>query len=176
MMDSEANFTKAYRQARRDFIVACQTAGADAISRVHPAKGPDGKALFCDSAAFGPRDAVRGLLVIAGLEGFVIGFLHDGFVLPKGGRLVAVHALDPFACAWGRAGAPADWPDKTLAAIAADDLSRVKNLTVLDMGASSRANGLEKALAQALPSAAITFHTLKPPGAGQAIRAAMDAL
>ena len=38
----------------------------------------------------------------------------------------------PYARAWGQPGGH-DWPQKTLAAIAAEDLSRVKKLTVLDL-------------------------------------------
>ena len=167
-----ADFAKNYRQGRRDFIAACQTAGADAISRVHPARGPDGKALFCDSAAFGPRDAVRGLLLIAGPDGSVTHILAQGFGLPKGARLVAVHALDPHARAWGRPGAPAGWPQKTLAAIAAEDLSRVKTLAVLDMDTTKG----ETALAQALPKAALTFQATPSQDAERIILTAIAAL
>jgi hypothetical protein len=171
-MDDEANFAKLYRQARRDFITACERAGADAISRVHPAKGPDGKALFCDSAAFGPRDASRGLLLIAGQDGGVTDILAQGFVLSKGTRLIAVHALDPHARAWGTPGAPADWPRKTLASIAAEDLSRVKTLRVLDMDATEA----ETALAQTLPKVAIVFQAPSPQEAERVILTAIAAL
>ena len=51
--------------------------------------------------------------------------------------------------------------------------TKVIVLTLLDVNG---AGGLEGALAQALPGAAVTFQTLKSPEAGQAIRAAMDAL
>jgi hypothetical protein len=169
-MDSQAKYANAYRQARREFIAACEQAGADAISRVHPAKGPDGKALFCDSAAFGPRDAARALLLIAGPP--VTAVLNRGFALPERARLVVVHALDPFARAWGRPGVPADWPQKTLAAIAGEDLSRVRKLTVLVL----KATGVEAALAAALPKASITIQTVTPQRAEPAILAAMDAL
>lgn len=169
-MDSEANYANSYRQARRQFIAACEHAGADAISRVHPAKGPDGKALFCDSAAFGRRDAARALLLIVGPPATAV--LDRGLALPERARLVVVHALDPFAQAWGRPGVPADWPQKTLAAIAAEDLSRVRKLTVLVL----EATGVEAALAAALPKASITIHAVTPQKAGPAILAAMDAL
>ena len=171
-MESDANFARAYRQSRRKFIAACQAAGADAISRVHPAKGPNGKPLFCDSAAFGSRHAGRALLLIGGPDGHLARFLGNSFALPKDAGLVVIHALDPFARAWGRPGAPADWPHKTLAAIAAEDLARVNTLTVLDMDAS----GAQAALAAALPKAAIAWRTAPPHKAGAAILAAMDAL
>ena len=55
----------AYRQSRKAFITACEKAGADVIGRVHPGKGPDGLPLFMDAAAFGPRLAETGVLVVA---------------------------------------------------------------------------------------------------------------
>ena len=171
-MDKEANLVPAYRSARREFIAACEKAGADAISRVHPAHGPDGKPLFCDSAAFGPRDAGRALLLIGDDRGAMLALLQAGFKLPKDARLVAVHALDVYARAWGRPGRPAHWPLKTLAAIATEDLSKEKKLTVLDMaGCASKA-----ALAAALPGAAITFRTVKPEHYEQSMLAAIAAL
>jgi hypothetical protein len=171
-MGDEANLAKAYRQARRDFIAACEHAGADAIARVHPQKGPDGKPLFCDSAAFGPLAASRALLLLAGSLGAVTAFLRAGFKLPDGAKLVAIHALDPYARAWGKPGSPADWPQKTLAAIAAEDLRQVKKLTVLDMSGGVT----EAALAAALPGVGIIFRTIKPDHAEQAILAAIAAL
>lgn len=158
---NETNLTGACRNARKDFIAGC---GGDSISRVHPQPGPDGKPLFCDSAAFGPREAARAVLVIGGRP-------DEGLIeaLPKGARLVMVHALDPFARAFGRAGQPADWPQKTLIAIATEDLAKVKTLTVLGLegGAS------EAALAKALPQAKISF---KAGNADVDIRAAIAAL
>ena len=156
----EIHLPGAYRKARKAFIAGC---GGDSISRVHPKSGPDGKPLFCDSAAFGPRDAAPALLVIGGIP-------DAGMIkaLPKGARLVMVHALDPYGRAFGRAGQPADWPQKTLTAIATEDLAKVKRLTVLDLegGAS------EAALAAALPRAKISFKA----AAGADIRAAIAAL
>jgi len=159
-MESEANLADAYRQARRDFIAGC---GGDSISRVHPEAGPDGKPLFCDSAAFGPRAAARALLVIGGKPD--AGLLK---ALPKGARLVMVHALDPYARAFGRAGQPTDWPQKTLASIASEDLAKAKRLTVLDLEGSAS----EAALAAALPGTKISFKA----AADADIRAAIAAL
>ena len=167
-----ADFAKNYRQGRRDFIAACEKAGGDAISRVHPAMGPDGKPLFCDSAAFGPRGGTRALLLIAGPDGTVTKLLQRGIVLPKAARLVAVHALDAFAHAWGRTGTPADWPRKTLADIATEDLSHATELVALDMDGS----GDKAALAAALPQAAILFRNVSPPDAQTLILAAIAAL
>ena len=168
-------FTNSYRQERRDFIAACQKAGSDAISRVHPAMGPDGKPLFCDSAAFGPRGARRALLLVAGPGGVVTALLARGIVLPKTVGLVVVNALDPVARAWGRAGAPADWPRKTLKAIAAEDLSRVRELVALDMDGNGDGGG-KAVLAAALPKAAILFRDVTPADAPTLMLAAIAAL
>ena len=148
----ETNLAEAYRQSRRNFIANCHRAGADAIARVHPVKGPDGRPLFCDSAAFGPRDAGRALLLIEE-DGTASRLVGRDLALPPGTRLVVVHALDPFARAWGRPGEPWDWPQKTLAAIAGEDLSRVKALAV----AGGETEALNAALVSALPETAITF-------------------
>jgi len=107
----EDYFPADYRQARRNFIAACEKAGIDSIARVHPkAKGPDGKPLFIDCAAMGPRDARRALLLIAGthgVEGYfgsavLTGLLHQGLAPPAGARIVLVHALNPYGFAWNR--------------------------------------------------------------------------
>ena len=75
----------AYRQSRRAFIAACQRAGADVIGRVHPARGPDGLPLFLDAAAFGPRLAKSGVLVVAyGAPG--AGVLQAGLASPAASR------------------------------------------------------------------------------------------
>lgn len=168
----QADFAKNYRQGRRDFIAACEKAGADAISRVHPAMGPDGKPLFCDSAAFGPRNGTRALLLIAGREDVITRLLRRGISLPKQARLVAIHALDAFAHAWGRPGAPADWPRKTLAAIATEDLSHCRELVALDMDGC----GDKGALTAALPQAAILFREVGPEDAQTLAQAAIAAL
>lgn len=171
---SEAQTAARYRAGRKAFIAACETAGADAISRVHPAKGPDGKPLFCDSAAFGPRDAKRALLLVpAGADGVAAALLKHGTARPPDARLVLVHALDPFAAAWGHAGAPDSWPARTLADIATEDLSRVKSLTVLAVGTDAQAKA---ALAAALPSAALTWHAVPADRAPDMARTALAAM
>src|SRR5215475_4429674 len=107
IMEREANLTAAYRQARQDFISACEKLGADVIGRVHPERGPDGKPLFCDCAAFGPREAGRGLMVIADATA-IIALLHTA--RPADIRLVVVHDPDPYVRVWGKIG-PKDWPE-----------------------------------------------------------------
>ena len=169
-MEREANLTETYRKARRDFISACDALGADVIARVHPGKGPDGKPLFCDCAAFGPRGAAQALLVIAGAE-TIIALLHTSFV-PSNARLVVVHDPDPYARVWGKPASAADWPGKTLATIATEDLGRTKILRVLDFSGIAE----ESVLKKALPGTAFAFRAVKPEHAEQAFRAAIAGL
>jgi hypothetical protein len=127
-----------YRTARRAFIAACEAAHVDPIARLHPTRGPDGKPLFMDCAALGPRLATRAVLAIAGDAGgsaIMTRALKDLAPLPEDTRLVLVHALDPAAFA----GVPADpaWPAAMLQAVATEDLSKVKVLGVLPLGAGS---------------------------------------
>jgi len=107
----ESHFPQDYRGARRAFIAACEARGVDVIARVHPAaKGPDGKPLFLDTAAMGPRHATKALLLICGthgVEGYfgsgvMTGLMRGGIAPPPDARLVMVHALNPFGFAWNR--------------------------------------------------------------------------
>src|SRR3569833_109131 len=127
-----------YRTARRAFIAACEAAHVDPIARRHPARRPDGKPLFMDCAALGPRLATRAVLAIAGdADGSAImtRALKERAPLSEDTRLVLIHALDPAAFA----GVPADpaWPAAMLQAVATEDLSRVKVLGVLPLAADS---------------------------------------
>src|ERR1700712_2372081 len=123
-----------YRAHRRAFIAACETAGVDVIARVHPARGPDGKPLFMDSAAMGPRHAPRAVLLVsrdaAGSQ-VQTALVQSGTRPPPEARLVLVHALDPAAFA----GVPGDpgWPRKMLGAVATEDLAKVKALAILSL-------------------------------------------
>jgi hypothetical protein len=109
--DPESYFPADYRQARRNFIAAATARGIDVITRVHPsARGPDGKKLFLDTAAIGPRDAAKALLLISGthgVEGYFgsgvqTGLLREGLAPPEGARIVLLHALNPYGFAWNR--------------------------------------------------------------------------
>jgi hypothetical protein len=132
----EPRFPPGYRAARKAFIAACTKARADAISRAHMGRqGPDGKPVFIDSVALGPRDAEKGVLVIANdasASNAAAAFLNEAPAMPKGVRLVVVHALDPFAFM----GSPGDpvWSRAMLEAITTEDLSRVTELAVLGFG------------------------------------------
>jgi len=132
----EASFPPDYRSARKAFIAACTKARADTISRAYMGRqGPDGKPVFVDSVALGPRDARRGILVIANnadASSAVTALLQKGVAVPEDMRLVVVHAFDPFAFM----NVPGDpvWSRAMLKAIATEDLSRVTQLTVLSFG------------------------------------------
>lgn len=150
---------KTYRAARGAFIAACEKAHVDTVARLHPSKGPDGKPLFMDCAALGPRHAARAALVVghdaAGTDLLVQ--LLSAVDVPKNTRLVLIHALDPARFA-GVAG-DATWPPAMLGAVATEDLSRVCDLALLSLVQSS---DFKTAIAARLPQAAITV--LPPVG------------
>lgn len=144
---------KTYRAARRAFIAACEKAHIDTVARLHPSKGPDGKPLFMDCAALGPRRAARAVLVVgydAADTELLVQLLND-IAPPKDARLVLVHAFDPAAFA-GVPGDPA-WPPAMLGAVATEDLSRVRNLALLALGRGD--DSLKPAVQAKLPQATI---------------------
>jgi hypothetical protein len=150
---------KDYRAARRAFIAACEQAGVDTIARVHPAKGADGRPLFMDSAALGPRLAQKAAVAIAlDLSGSqsLTRLLEES--LPPDTRLVLVHAFLP-----AEAAEPEDWLRANLQAVATEDLSRVRELAVLALGEDHKMRASEIQLP--LPDAVI--HVL-PPAASDA--------
>jgi Protein of unknown function (DUF2817) len=147
---------KDYRAARRAFIAACEAAGVDSVARLHPAKAPDGKPLFMDCAALGPRHATKALLVVAqdaAGAAVLTALLREGLTPPPKARLVLVHALDPAAFA-GVAGDPS-WAPAMLGAVATEDLSKVRDLAVLALDRCGEKLG--PILRGRLPGAAITL-------------------
>jgi hypothetical protein len=114
-----------------------------------------------DCTALGPRHAEKAMLVISydasGSE-VLVGLLHD-VKAPAEARLVLVHALDPAQFA-GVAG-DASWSSAMLGAVAIEDLSHVKNLSLLSLGRDSET--IVPALQSALPEAHIT---VLPPASG----------
>ena len=124
------------------------------MARLHPSKGPDGKPLFMDCAALGPRRAARAVVVVGydatGSE-LLVQLLKD-VDPPKDARLVLVHAFDPAAFAGARGDAA--WPSAMLGAVATEDLSRVRYLAVLALGRADET--LKPVLQEKLPQAAIT--------------------
>lgn len=102
-------FAADYAAARRKFIAAADTAGAQLVSYEHPLAGPNGEALAADTAWLGPKDAGSVLVLLSathGVEGFhgsaaQIDWLQNG-ILPEGTALLAVHAINPHGFAWLR--------------------------------------------------------------------------
>ncbi len=155
--------TQAYRAARRAFIAACENARVDTVARLNPAKSADGKPLFMDVAALGPRHAARAVLVIARRDpgaAVITQLLRDGLVPPPGTRLVLVHALEP--AAFAGADTTPGWPAAMLAAVATEDLSRVRELGVLPLDAGE---DLAPVLSVNLPRARISLLPLAVTGA-----------
>lgn len=153
MMDERSE--SPYRHARRAFIAACEHARLDTVARLHPAKSPDGKPLFMDCAAIGPRDAAKAVLVVArGSTGsaMLVTLLKSPLARPPDARLVLVHALDPAAFA-GLAGDP-KWPAAMLKAEVTEDLRKVRALAVLPL---EDGPDLRPVLAAQLPDARITI-------------------
>ena len=160
-----------YRHARRAFIAACEHAHLDTVARLNPARSPDGKPLFMDCAAMGPRLAGRAVLVVArGQTGseMLVALLDGGIELPPDARLVLVHALDPADFA-GVAGDPG-WPTAMLQAEVTEDLRKVRELGVLVLEAGP---DLTPVLAARLPNARIT--ALPAAAGAEAARAAIAA-
>lgn len=156
----KASKAEDYRALRRAFIAACEARGLDAIARVHPQKAPDGKPLFMDSVALGPRQAAKALLVVTGdADGsrLLTALLQDGVSPPPDARLVLVHALDPA----GFAGAVSDpaWSAAMLRAVVTEDLAKVAQISVLDLSDAGIA----------LPDSSVTI-TRVPPHAATAAR------
>ncbi|HEY2011117.1 MAG TPA: DUF2817 domain-containing protein [Rhizomicrobium sp.] len=152
---------QAYRAARRAFIAACDAAHVDAVARLNPARAADGRPLFMDAAALGPRLASNAVMAIAAdADGSAIAaaLLREPIALPPDTRLVLVHALDPARFA-GATGDPA-WPAAMLAVVAGEDMSRVANPRVLALG------GVEAGQRVALATAKLqTAVTILPPAA-----------
>ena len=112
-MSPDEHFPKDYRTARANFIAACEAADLGVTTRVHPeATGPDGKPLFTDLTTIGPLDAPNAMFLISGthgVEGYFgsgvqTGLLRAGIAtrIPKGAKLVILHALNPYGFAWDR--------------------------------------------------------------------------
>jgi len=132
--ESPLKQAQAYRAARRAFIAACEKAHLDTVARLHPSKSADGKPLFMDAAAFGPRLAAKAVLVIARRAGggrLMTQLLGEGLEPPEGARVVLVHALEP--AAFAGANIVSDWPAAMLGAVATEDMSRVRDLAVLPL-------------------------------------------
>jgi len=112
MFDTSASFSSDYQEARSKFLKEATAVGGvvDAIS--HPERGPDGRPLFTDVAAFGLDKADKVLVLISGThgaEGFCgsgaqIDLLRRGEIarLPKGVGILMIHGINPYGFAWLR--------------------------------------------------------------------------
>ena len=133
MMDERSE--SPYRHARRAFIAACEHAHLDTVARLHPAKSPDGKPLFMDCAAAGPRDAARAVLVVArGHSGsdILVALLDGGLILPPGAKAGAGACPGPGRLCRG-GGRSRMWPAAMLEAEVTEDLRKVRALAVLPL-------------------------------------------
>ena len=111
-MAAQKHFSADYGEARGKFLVAAKNAGARITHHENPNKGPDGAALYTDTAWLGPADAERVLLTISGThgaEGFCgsgvqVGWFENGLHKepPPGVALLAIHAINPYGFAWLR--------------------------------------------------------------------------
>ena len=152
-----------WRALRRAFIAACEARGLDVIARVHPARGPDGKPLFMDSVAMGPRHAAKALLVVTGDAAgsrLLTALLQDDVAPSPDARLVLVHALDPADFA-GAVSDPA-WSAAMLRAVMTEDLAKVAQISVLDLSDAG-------IVSKAIPDPSITVAQV-PPGAAAVAR------
>jgi hypothetical protein len=104
-------FPESYRDGRTAFLAAAGDRGLSTITRVHPSRlGRDGKPLFLDTVALGPRGTETALLVISGMHG-VEGYFGSGVLTTAlrenwfagcSGRIVLLHALNPFGFSFDR--------------------------------------------------------------------------
>ncbi|HVY99009.1 MAG TPA: M14 family metallopeptidase [Dongiaceae bacterium] len=105
-------FPESFAGGRARFREAAQAAGARLSSHANPAKGPSGGDLSTETAWFGPSDAGRLLLCMAGThgaEGFAgsgiqTGWLESGLFtrLPGDTAVLLIHAINPYGFAWAR--------------------------------------------------------------------------
>ncbi len=113
MVSVSGCFSESYAEARPKFCAAAAAAGGTLRSRLNPhARGPNGEALFLDTAQFGPADAENMLVLIAGTHGVeghcgsgaqVAWLQHGGpaQLPPRTGALL-IHAINPYGFAWTR--------------------------------------------------------------------------
>ncbi len=110
--DLAACFSADYSQARTRFLAAAKDAGGTLRAYGNPLSGPQGEALSCDTAWFGPQDAGKVLVLQSathGVEGFtgsgaILDWLGAGGAraLPADTAALAIHAINPHGFAWLR--------------------------------------------------------------------------
>ena len=105
-------FSADYAEAREKFRNSCRAYGVEPKAYVNPNRGPLGEELTTDAAWFGPKDAKKVLVTIAGTHG-VEGFTGSGgqidwlcsggpLTLPEGVAALHIHAINPHGFAWLR--------------------------------------------------------------------------
>ncbi|MDG1906623.1 MAG: DUF2817 domain-containing protein [Arenicella sp.] len=109
MQDVASYFSESYAQARSRFVSACEEAGIEYKSSIHPLRGPAGEELVTDSAFIGAKDAKQLLVIISGVHGpelmtgsgCQVGFITESLFsdLPADTAVLMVHAANP----WGAA-------------------------------------------------------------------------
>ena len=112
-MPATRYFSQSYAEARTRFHEAVARADVPLESFENPAgPGPQGEALACDVALFGPDDAHNLLVLISGTHG-VEGFAGSGAqiamiegvrfaALPARTAVLVIHAINPYGFAWLR--------------------------------------------------------------------------
>ena len=100
-----------YDVARRRFLDAAASAGAEVTSFPHPQRGREGEELAIDVATLGPDDASSILLIVSGthgVEGYAGSALQSWWldecsaVRPSDVRVVLLHAFNPVGFSWVR--------------------------------------------------------------------------
>lgn len=100
-----------YEQARREFLAACDEAGAVVTAHAHPMAGPDSEELAIDVAELGDSTAPATLVIVSGthgVEGFTGSALQTHWLQtsssrrPDDLRVVLIHAFNPYGFAWVR--------------------------------------------------------------------------
>lgn len=112
-MPATRHFSENYAEARTRFTDAAARTGAPLETFENPVGlGPTGETLATDVALFGPADATKLLVLIAGTHG-VEGFAGSGVqvtmmeslrfsALPARTAVLLVHAINPYGFAWLR--------------------------------------------------------------------------
>lgn len=101
-----------YREARQNFLRACEDAGVTVTSYNHPLHGPEGEPLATDAAWFGAENASRLLVMVSGVhgvEGFSgsatqVGWIESGFQskLAQDTAVLMIHMINPWGAAYLR--------------------------------------------------------------------------
>ncbi|MDG0975093.1 DUF2817 domain-containing protein, partial [Ilumatobacter sp.] len=100
-----------YAVARRRFLDAASTAGAEVTSFPHPVSGRGGEELAIDVAVLGSADATDVLLFVSGthgVEGYAGSALQSWWLDecpghgPESLRVVLLHAFNPVGFSWVR--------------------------------------------------------------------------